>query len=63
MLTFMYTFIILLLFLQHEISGVNGNVGYRQMWRIMQVKYNYCVKRYYDYFCYTVTILYLANGT
>ena len=31
---------------QTEINRPNCNVGYRQMWRIIQDKYNYVVKRY-----------------
>ena len=52
MLTYMYiTCSFSYLFLQREISGVNGNVGHGQMWHIMQYKYNYCVERFplYNY--------------
>lgn len=31
--------------IQAEITGPNCNVGYRQMWRIMQDKYGYVTKR------------------
>ena len=32
--------------MQDEINGPNCNIGYRQMWRVIQDKYNYVAKRF-----------------
>ena len=41
---------------QNEINGPNCNIGYRQMWRVIQDKYQYAVKRFVKILMYEMFV-------